>query len=329
MGITDDTLKKSREEKRDQWLRSPQWGDRNTTENWANNAWGFLADFRQSVTRDIADRALSIYHVTGTYQCGRGMSEYSMLWTTPEEQEKFDAAFAEISRYAGNIDDTMDKTGGSNEWTDFGLTLEWTKQREHFPMLPKFRVWTDITAESGTLPPKTGVYVSVDDPHASLQFAWVGSPNGRLVDCTSFNDLGKTALAAVGRSRLWVDEKAMLDFVFANLSNPALSSDPFFKDPLVPKSVPSLVARNAFTSHPSQWCYVELLNGEFEPVEIETEHNSHEQHRFASGTTCHDNGFYFTPAQVDSRRRFERGDVFPDLGSTYGKVIWQWDAKQN
>jgi hypothetical protein len=41
-----------------------------------NNAWPFLADFQLSVTRDIADRVLRKYKVTGTNQCGRGMAGY-------------------------------------------------------------------------------------------------------------------------------------------------------------------------------------------------------------------------------------------------------------
>jgi hypothetical protein len=132
-------------------------------------------------------------------------------------------------------------------------------------MFPKFRVLTDITAESGQTPPRTGVYVSADDHDASLQFAWTGDAYGKLLDCTTFNGLGKAALAATGREKLWVDGRAMLDFVLANLSSPELTCDDFFDEAHTEELAPSLVARNAFTSHPSRWYYVELLNGEFEP----------------------------------------------------------------
>lgn len=327
--IGESTLDKSRAEARDKMLRSAQWGDRNTTENWANNAWGFLADFQRSIARDIADRASQTYHVTGAYQCGRGMDEYSMLWTTPAEQERFDAMFEELSRYAGNIDDTMNKIYPESRWDDFTLTVEWQNHAHHFPMLPKLIVRTDITGESGRVPPRTGVYVSSDDPHGALQFGWIGGGNGRLVDCATFNDLGKAALAAVGRKKLWVDGKAMLDFVLANSDRPELKDDPFFDSPRTEDLAPSLTARNAFTSHPSRWYYVERVDGEFEPIETESEEPVRETTRFEAGAVCQKRGFYFTPARLDSRRRFEIGEAFPDMASAYGKTIWQWDAKQD
>jgi len=268
-GFTEDTLHKSRVQGRDKKLRSARWGNRNTSANWAVNGWSFLRDFQRSVERDIADRAAQIYHVTGAYQCGRGMSEFSMLWTTPAEQERFEGMFAELSRYAGNIDDTMNKTCGASRWDDFMFAIEWQRHAEHFPIVPKFRVLTDIAAQSGQTPPRTGVYVSADDPDASLQFAWTGNAYGKLLDCATFNDFGNAALAATGRGKLWVDGKAILDFVRANLSHPDIRSDSSFEGDPTEDLAPSLVARNAFTSQPSRWYYVEVLNGEFEPLDVE------------------------------------------------------------
>ena len=265
--LDESTIGKSRAEARDKLLQSARWGDRNTTKNWVANAWGFLEAFQRSIARDIADRASQTYHVTGAYQCGRGMDEYSKLWTTPAEQKRFDAMFEELSRYAGNIDKTMDKTYHVSRWTDFGLTMKWLKHADEFPMLPKFTVRTDLAGESGQVPPRTGVYMSSDDPDASLQFAWTGGGTGWLVDSSTFNDLGKAALSAVGRTKLWVDRKAMLDFVLANLDRPELKSDPDLADSKNEHLAPSLVALNAFTSHPSRWYYVERVDGEFEPIE--------------------------------------------------------------
>lgn len=326
--LAESTLDKSRAEARDKMLRSAQWGDRNTTENWANNAWGFLADFQRSIARDIADRASQTYHVTGAYQCGRGMDEYSMLWTTPAEQERFHTMFEELARYARNIDDTMNKTYPVSRWNDFGLTVEWKKHADRFPMLPRFVVRTDIVGESGAVPPRTGVYISSDDPDGSLQFGWTGGGTGRLVNCVTFNDLGKAALAVVGRTKLWVDGKAMLDFVLANLDRPELKRDPDLAGSQTEDVAPSLVALNGFTSHPSRWYYVECVEGEFEPIETETEETVRETTRFEAGEVCQKRGFYFTPARLDSRRCFEIGESFPDMASAYGRTIWQWDAKQ-
>ena len=326
--LDESSVGKSRVEARDKLLRSAQWGDRNTTENWANNAWGFLADFQRSITRDIADRAFHTYHVTGANQCGRGMNEVSMLWATPAEQERFDAMFEELTWYAHNIDKTMDKTYHTSRWDDFDLTMQWRKQAHRFPVISKFVVRPDITGESGKVPPKTGVYISADDPYASLQFGWTGGGRGRLLDSSTFNELGKAALALVGRAKLWVDGKSMFNFVLANLDNPGLKSDPYFWTSQNQELAASLVAMNAFTSHPSQWYYVERVDGEFEPIETESEEPVRETSRFEAGEVCQKRGFYFTPARLDSRRSFEIGETFPDMASTYGRTIWQWDAKQ-
>jgi hypothetical protein len=183
----------------------------------------------------------------------------------PEEQDQFDTKFAELFEYAGYIDHTMDRTAPAARWCDFGLTLAWHNHVDQFPMLPKLRAMPDCWAKSGQIPPRTGVHVSMDDSAATLQFSWTGAPEGKLLDGTTFNDTGKAALAAVGRAGLWTDENGMLRFVLDNLSNPDLIADPFFEESRTPDLSPSLVARNAFTSHPSRWCYVERVKDESEP----------------------------------------------------------------
>ena len=51
--FAEGKINQSRLEGRDRFLHSKQWGDRDTTENWSNNAWQFLADFQQSIAEDI------------------------------------------------------------------------------------------------------------------------------------------------------------------------------------------------------------------------------------------------------------------------------------
>jgi hypothetical protein len=50
--------------------------------------------------------------------------------------------------------------------------------------------------------------------------------------------------------------------------------------------------------------------------------------RCPAGQPCPKAGYWFTPAQADSRRRFKAGEVMPSLGGDYGETIWQWDEKQ-
>lgn len=327
--FVDELLDKSREEGRDRFLRSSRWGDRDTSENWSNHGWSFLADFGMSVARHLADRASEIYHVTGTYQCGRGMAEFSMQWTSPAEEEQFEAMFASISEYAGYIDDTMEKGQVDGRWDDFGLALAWQEHASKFPRLPKFRIREDIKCEHGKIPPKTGVYISSEYPDGALQFAWNGNEYGKLLECSIFNDLGRKALATVGRSKLWLDEEAMLEFVQKNANAPELIEDPFYSESFTRDLAPSLVGLNAFTSAPSRWCYVELLEGEFEEIVTEIDQSVHEERRVEAGKRCETSGFYFSPASSGSRRFFGQGEVFPKLDSAYGNTIWQWDEKQN
>jgi hypothetical protein len=43
---------------------------------------------------------------------------------------------------------------------------------------------------------------------------------------------------------------------------------------------------------------------------------------------CPREGFWFTPAQADSRRFFKAGELMPEAGGDYGTTIWQWDENQ-
>jgi hypothetical protein len=50
--------------------------------------------------------------------------------------------------------------------------------------------------------------------------------------------------------------------------------------------------------------------------------------RLAAGEKCTATGFYFTPAQAISRRKFTSGELMPELNSSFGATIWQWDEQQ-
>lgn len=326
--FANDVLDVNEAQGRDKLLRSKRWGNRNTGENWENNAWPFLGDFQRSVARDIADRKSNIYHKTGAYQCVRGISELSLQWMAPEEQDEFDRKLAEVSRYAEYIDDTMDRAVYATRWDDFGLTIAWQEHESNFAVLPKFITRPELVCDSGQVPPKTGVYVSTDDPNAALQFGWNGSDRGKLLESTTLNDLGKRALASVGRAKLWTDGDAMLRFVLDNLSCPDLVRDTFFDESQTPELAPTLVARNAFEAKPSRWCFVELVKDEFEQIENEVEVARPETLRFSAGEVCVRAGFYFSPANPHSRRYFRTGEQFPVLDSEYGKTIWQSDCEQ-
>ncbi|HCY62716.1 MAG TPA: hypothetical protein DHV59_07785 [Oxalobacteraceae bacterium] len=53
-----------------------------------------------------------------------------------------------------------------------------------------------------------------------------------------------------------------------------------------------------------------------------------EKSRIAGGQSCSKTGYWFTPAQANSRRHFKEGEIMPEIGSDYGTTIWQWDSNQ-
>lgn len=327
--FVENILIQSKIQKRDLFLQDEKWGSRNTSENWSNHAWPFLADFKVSILRDIADRETEIFHVTGTNQFVRGTAEYSTQWMTVDEEKRYELSVDDIVTHAGNIDRTIDKSYREYRWNEFALALRWPDVADQFVQLPKFRIHPDITAKSGEVPPKTGVYMSVDDPYASLQFSWSGSSAGILLDSTTLNELGKAALKTVGHTKMWVDGDAMRKFVIDNQFNPDLASDHYFFEAQTAERAPSLLARHAFTSRPSLWCFVELVEGEYEPSNNDSEKHDQQSARFAAGEICIKKGYYFTPASDSSRRWFESGQAFPEVSSVYGRTIWQWDAQQD
>ncbi|HEY0064189.1 MAG TPA: hypothetical protein VGC21_18885 [Telluria sp.] len=329
IAFVDPTLDLAKVQQRDTLLIDKQWGSRNTSQNWANNAWPYLADFQMEVARAIANRSFEIYSVTGVDNCARGMSEYSMQWTTPTEQDRFDAMFEELSLYAMEIDETMDKTEPASKWNDFRLTITWLEFRKRLPRLPKFRVRTDIEGETPRVPPKTGVYVPQDDPYGSLQFAWSGGTGGVLRECPTFNDVGLDALRAVGHRDLWIDEKKMYRFATSDKYISLFRKEVIWDSVPKPILAPSAVGRTAFTSRPCKWYYVEMIDGEFEDIDDSlTPGLPDKRLRVEGGNPCPEAGYYFTPANQNSRRYFNRDEIMPDLGGNSWQTIWQWDEQQ-
>jgi hypothetical protein len=53
------------------------------------------------------------------------------------------------------------------------------------------------------------------------------------------------------------------------------------------------------------------------------------QVRVDAGKTCPQEGYYFTPSKVGSRRLFKNGETMPELSSGAWVTIWQWDVNQD
>ena len=61
----------------------------------------------------------------------------------------------------------------------------------------------------------------------------------------------------------------------------------------------------------------------------ETDASADSSLRCEAGQPCPRAGYWFTPAQTGSRRRFRQGETMPDLQSAWGATIWQWDRVQD
>ena len=212
----DSLIIKAHEQRRDHFLHDKKWGRRNTSENWSNHAEPFLADFHRRTVEEIADRSNDVFWPTGSNDCQRGMSEYSLQWATPDEEKAIDSKLGEIASYGSYIDMTMDRHSRASRWNDFGFALAWEEHSTRFPRLPKLLVRTDVNGVNDKRPLRTGVYLPYDDRHGSPQFAWSGNHEGALLECSTFNQIGMDALTAVGRRHLWFDKQKMYAFAMSS-----------------------------------------------------------------------------------------------------------------
>lgn len=309
---------------RDRFLVDRTWGRRNTSENWSNCAWPFLADFQLRTAEEIADRATNKFFVTGSDECERGMSEYSLQWTTPDEERTLDAMFHEISMHALYIDTTMDRSQGRSCWKDSIFAFAWEKHSTKFPRLPKMRLRNDIVAEHDRIPPLTGVYLPQKEEQGAPQFAWTGTKEGALMECSTFNQIGLDALRTVGRRDLWFNKQKMYAFAMSPKYR-AMFAEECCPDGLPePALAPGAVSREAFIGRPCKWTFVEIIEGEFEDYDDnDIPGVIHKHVRVVGGEVCPEDGFYMTPAKLDSYRHFKAGEIMPDFANPNWMTIWQ------
>lgn len=330
---TDALLDLVKEQGRDTLLADPRWGARDTSANWSTYGFPALTDFKQATSRQIAKRSMEVYSITGANQCARMLSELSMRWSTPEEEEEFKTRFESVYKYASYIDYTLARPRTIEDGSYYNI---WKDYETIFPRMPRFRIRTDVEARTDVKPPRTGVYVPQNDPYGALQFGWTGGEwDGSLDDCRTFNDLGLEAIAAVGRNNLWNNSPELLAFV---KQRHLKAFDTFLREEgiLFQKSMfddpgwaSAFISSEGFTSRPCKWYFIEMVEGEFEEApEIEAAAGTLQ--RVAAGQPCPRSGWWLTPAKANSRRYFKQDEVFPNIeGSAYGATFWQWSPDQS
>lgn len=329
-GFVDPLLETAKAQGRDQVLISEIWGDRNTSRNWENNAWPFLKDLQLSLVRDIALRAAGKYRRTSVNESLRGVAEYSTDWTTPAEERILQLALATISAYASSYDDSVNVY--ENRWDDYCFAYVYPAFASLKLRTPKFEVRKECNADTGEVAERTGVYVALDDPYASLQFVWSGAEGVKLRVANTFNEIGLAALSSVGRKSLWFDEGKMFAFATAEPNDRQFHDLVYSCDEPNPRLAPSAVARSAFMSKPCRWALVDIVPDEFEEFDLTAEPEAVQatvSSRVEAGDRIVLEGYYITPSAPGTRQYFSPGDQAPVLNSSYGKTIWQRDLDQS
>lgn len=329
-GFVEPLLLLAKEQGRDSVLVDPRWGTRNTAENWANNAWPFLKEFQSSLAKDIAARAFERYGTSGVNEYFRGVQEYSTQWATVEEEEIFERILGTISHYAHYIDLTLDDCS-ENRWTDAEFGYAFPDFAAKHSEIPLFHVRTDVTGESGKTPIRTGVYVSQDDPHATLQFGWTGNGGGKLRLSKTFSDIGLDALRKIGRDDLWFNDEKMFEYATTSQYAALFKPTVYMLGEEHRDFSGIAIADEAFVERPCNWYFVEIVNGEFEALAGVSPESPVSQpvEKVFGGDICQKTGFYFTPAHPGSRQLLAQGETAPKFESEYGKTIWQWDTQQD
>jgi hypothetical protein len=328
-GNVDPILDQAESQGRDSLLVDERWGTRDTSQNWSNNAWPFLKNLQTSLARDISERRLGRFKKTAVFEYFRGMDEFSLAWMTPDEEKAFNAARQIIGDWASSIDLTMSDRMTKN-WNDYYFAWDYPAFVSRFDKIPRFRICTDIAYPTGVIPKQTGIYISKDNPYATLQFSWSGKEGRPLRSATTFNEIGLAALASVGRDALWFNNDKMFEFTTSPPYAALFHDDVIWSDGPHPRLAASAVARKAFTTCDSEWYLIEAIEGEFDQLSnLDTPKTVEQGARIVGGEKCMAAGFYFSPSRSNSRRYFGKGEVAPVFDTQYGQTFWQWDSNQN
>lgn len=301
-GFVDPLLEMATAQNRDRVLISKLWGNRNTSRNWENNAWPFLKDLQGSLANDIAQRASNRFRITAVSECLRGLSEYSTDWATENEEQLLKLALSAISEYASRFDRSVEEY--VNRWNDYRFAYCYPFFARANAKVPRFIVRNEIQGETGKIPPRTGVYICLEDQQASLQFVWTEGVGAALRAANTFNEIGRAALAAVGREALWFDERKMFDFATSAPYATSFRDLVFLDGEPYPPLAPAAIARSAFVSRPCRWALVEIVADEFEELSSLASQNptrAPEVRRVPGGARCDVAGVYLTPAAPGAR----------------------------
>jgi hypothetical protein len=88
----------------------------------------------------------------------------------------------------------------------------------------------------------------------------------------------------------------------------------------------------SFSSQPTVWTLVERVadSGGGTGCGPQGESGSGKRRpNVPANQPCPEAGWWFTPAQANSRRYFKQGETMPSVGGDYGDTFWQWSPDQS
>lgn len=303
-----------------------------------------IVAFRKSVLVRIHKVQQDKYGSVASHQCAKLLEEFAppSLWPTIEEGQKFHEDFErQVLQFAGSINAYLDRyrchgdAYFDSRWQDVVALKE-------FEQLPRFRVRTDVVAESGQPVPRTGLYVPQDDPLGVVQLAWTGDQDGQLAPCVTFSDYALQALQFVGIGSLWTAQKDIFYFVQQSQFQDTLQVDPITCERVTTaEEACRVLMDHAEAERPCQWYFVECVDDELEHRDHHYRGSPNERAywdaklradvgggRALGGQACPRSGYWHVPARAYSRRFFQQGQIMPMIFTDVGTAIWLWDEPQ-
>lgn len=324
-GLVDPELVASSRHDASRILHHAQWGIQNAHKVVQPCPLSDFYDLERAVAQSITKRKKGVYEPTATDDEMRKLQEFWVCVYPPEKEQQYQQAIALINHFSYPID-SLFYGFPSPRWSDFSFACHLPSFMVESPVIPKFRVRTDITGTTGQQPPRTGVYVAADDPHASLQFSVVNRRSFGLTNASTFSQVGLDALHAVGRDNLWFNDAKMHDFAANHWMWPQFREFMEVSGEIHSDLARGAISLHAFEERPANWHLVEVIPGEFEDIgmaHVDRSLPAPPEVRKA-GERCRQTGYYSSVKHVGSNRFFSDNDIFPALDGTGSETTWHW-----